>query len=66
MTTVGDKAKVISSNGFHSRKYVGKNGYVIKKFNALDKCYFLLRFASNLSGNEEGLYSIDELDWSNN
>lgn len=64
MGEVGRKALVISSAGFHSRKYIGMTGVSVAK---LDGCSttprWVLRFSSSLFGNEEGLYDDWELKW---
>lgn len=63
MPVVGDKAKVISSNGFHSIKYVGQTGTAVKILNELKPQLWVLKFPSSAIEGEFGLYTSDELFW---
>jgi hypothetical protein len=62
----GGNAKVLSSNGFHSKKYVGMKGFSVMKLSSNpSKVFWVLRFPSVLPLLEEGLFSEDEIVWLN-
>lgn len=63
MAIVGDKAKVVSSTGFISKRFVGQTGIAVMRLTATAKKLWVIRFSSGLQGDEEGLYADDELDW---
>lgn len=63
MPVIGDKAKVISSNGFHSKYYVGQTGTAVKILNESKPQLWVLQFPSNSIDAEHGLYANDELLW---
>jgi len=63
MPVVGDKAIVISSNCFHSKKCVGQTGTAEKKLNESKPQLWVLKFPSSAIEGELGLYANDELVW---
>lgn len=64
MDSIGDKATVVSSTGFFSKKFVGQTGVAVMRLTSTSKQIWVIRFSSNLLGGEEGLYEDKELDWS--
>lgn len=63
--SLGGAAKVLKSNGFHSKKYIGETGYAIKALpSPLGKCW-VLRFPSIFPKMEEGLFDENEVEWVN-
>ena len=63
MGAVGRKAVVISSTGFHSRRYIGQTGTAVMRMGASETVRWVLRFPSGLLCSEEGLYDECELRW---
>ena len=60
---IGSKAKVISSSGAHSRKFVGRTGVAVAKLTAGREPAWVVRFSTGLPSNEEGLYTENEIEW---
>lgn len=65
MGTIGSEAKVQSSTGTYSRKFVGRTGTVVSCLNSTGTKYWVLRFPSVLWLMEEGLFADGELNWIN-
>lgn len=63
MPVPGDKAKVLSSTGFHSKKYVGQTGIVVGIITSPKKQLCVLKFPSNGIEGVHGLYLEEELEW---
>tara|TARA_Y100001936_G_scaffold230960_1_gene254523 strand:+ start:523 stop:720 length:198 start_codon:yes stop_codon:yes gene_type:complete len=61
---IGEKAKVSSSTGFHSKQFIGRVGTAVGSIHLNGRRAWVLRFSTNLIENEEGLFSDDELVWS--
>jgi hypothetical protein len=57
--SLGGSAKVLSSSGFHSKKYIGEVGYAVQHLGDL----WVLRFPSVFPKMEEGLFNKSELKW---
>lgn len=63
MKNIGDVATVLKSNGLHSKRYVGMTGVAVMSLSAGRRISWVLRFASYVTGNDEGLYDENELCW---
>jgi hypothetical protein len=59
IVSLGGSAKVLSSSGFHSKKYIGEVGYAVQYLGDL----WVLRFPSVFPQMEEGLFNKSELKW---
>ena len=62
---IGGSARVLTSSGFHSKKYIGETGYAIHSLGKANKKFWVLRFPSILPKIEEGLFDEHEIEWAN-
>jgi hypothetical protein len=61
--SLGGSAKVLSSNGFHSRKYIDETGTAVMRLDSGKDKMWVLRFPSVFPRMEEGLFNSNELEW---
>jgi len=65
MASIGSDAKVISSSGRWSSKFIGQTGVAVSRLNSSGKKLWVLRFPSVPPQMEEGLFDETELSWIN-
>lgn len=63
--SLGGRAKVLKSSGFHSKKYIGLVGCAVKSLPSPNGKCWVLRFPSVFPIMEEGLFDENEVEWVN-